>query len=657
MRKEINANDRSVSRLFDDDQSDTYFVPRYQRDFSWKVQHWQQLFDDIKENDPGYFLGLIILIEQSRDNDDFRRLHIVDGQQRIVALSLLYAAIYSKLGQHKGSLNDNQLAEKINLKWRLKPKKMQKNIANQIRLHPQDFSMDKKSDLNAYIAVLDDAISPRESPDGKDSLIIKAYQYFQDRLDKLPPVEGENTKAILELLDKVNRATLVKMDVGSYSDAYTLFESLNNRGLELTGVDIIKSKLFAKLEEKGGADSIEGYSRKWEQLLDCLGDDYNIQERFFRHYYNAFNKPKTTVGSEDDGKQHTNEIATRSNLVRLYEKLIEGCAEEFLHNIMSAGDLYSFIIGRVEHPKLVKPLSDLDHIQGTPSYLLLLYLFWHKEHLDLSDERDGHLYKIINNLVSFFVRRNLTDFPSTNKLARLFMGMVEEIEKNGLTGEDIVNRINNKLKSESSSDETFKNSLEGPVYLENADVVRFILCSLEEKESGREKWPLWRMERKHYIWTIEHIFPQGKDIPPSWIGMMGEGNEAKAKELQKSHVHLLGNLTITGYNSNLGNKSFIEKRDRKDSEGRSVGYRNGLHLNIDLLNGDEWTKARIEERTKRLVAETLDLFPLRNKIEDLANIKSKKYDPMDRFFLDPDSIVIIKKGDEKGKDGKPADVT
>lgn len=609
MKKEINANDRSVSRLFDDDQSDTYFVPRYQRDFSWKLQHWQQLFDDIKENDPGYFLGLIILIEQSHDNDDFRRLYIVDGQQRLVALSLLYAAIYLKLEEHKKILNDNQLAEMINLKWRLKPKNLQKNIADQIRLHPQDFSMGNESDLKAYIAVLNNAIGLKESLDGKESLIIRAYQYFQDRLDKLSPIQGDHTKAVLELLDKVNKATLVKMHVGSYSDAYTLFESLNNRGLELTGVDIIKSKLFAKLEEKAGADSIEGYSRKWEQLLDCLGDDYNIQERFFRHYYNAFNKPKMIVGSENTDRKHTNEIATRSNLVRLYEKLIEDCAEEFLHNIMHAGDLYSFIIGRVEHPNLANPLSDLDHIQGTPSYLLILYLFKHKDRLCLSDEKNGHLYKIINNLVRFFVRRNLTDVPSTNKLARLFMELVEEIEINGSTGEDIIKRVNDKLKSVSSSDKLFKNSLEGPIYLENADVVRFILCSLEEKESGKEKWPLWRMERKHYVWTIEHIFPQGKDISSRWIEMMADGNEATAKGMQKSYVHLLGNLTITGYNSKLGTMSFTDKRDRRDAKG-FVGYRNGLHLNAYLLECDKWNVERIQDRTKKLVEDTLTLFPL-----------------------------------------------
>jgi hypothetical protein len=608
--KRFTINESSVSQLFDNDKHVVYFVPRYQREFTWKKTEWQKLFDDINENALEYFLGSIILIDQSRSSDEARRMELVDGQQRIVTLSLLCAAIYSNLVlcKDKGSLNDDQSAEMINLKWRLILNKSLKNITDQIRLFPQDFSLERNSDLKAYKAVLADAGLIKASTklsDADESLIIKSYQYFKDRLNDLTKSESEGKNAIMTLLEKVNNAKLVEIDVASHSEAYTLFESLNNRGIDLSGVDIIKSKLLARLDELGRGN-IDHYSNKWEELLSCLGNDYTVQERFFRQYYNAFRKVVPGV---------KNPVATRSNLVQIYEEVIQD-AEDFLDKIMIAGDFYSFIICRSEnknYPKLKENLLDLQHIEGAPSYLLLLYLLANKDLLSLNED---HLREIVDQLVSFFVRRNLTDFPSTNKLARLFMGIVEE-KLVGLKGEDIVRKIYHELSLASSNDETFQKSLEGPVYSENADVVRFILCSLEEKASGNEKWDLWRMYNKHYVWTIEHIFPQGRNIPKSWVEMIAGGDEGKAKELQKMYVHHLGNLTITGYNSNLGTKSFKEKKDRKDPKGFKdsqgfAGYRNGLHLNEYIVNCEEWNVDKIEERTKKLVTETLKLFPLKD---------------------------------------------
>jgi hypothetical protein len=92
--------------------------------------------------------------------------------------------------------------------------------------------------------------------------------------------------------------------------------------------------------------------------------------------------------------------------------------------------------------------------------------------------------------------------------------------------------------------------------------------------------------------------------------MMAGGDEARAKEYRDQHVHKLGNLTITGYNSNLGNKSFAEKRDRKDGNGKPVGYKNGLHLNAELRQKESWTVQDIEARTKILAAEALKIFSI-----------------------------------------------
>ena len=115
------------------------------------------------------------------------------------------------------------------------------------------------------------------------------------------------------------------------------------------------------------------------------------------------------------------------------------------------------------------------------------------------------------------------------------------------------------------------------IYDENAGVTRFVLCALAEQSMTKESWvDLWKYEGKLFVWTIEHIFPQGDNIPAPWVTMIAGGDEKKAKAIQETHVHKLGNLTISGFNSALGNKSFQEKRDRTDSKGREVGYKNGL---------------------------------------------------------------------------------
>lgn len=189
------------------------------------------------------------------------------------------------------------------------------------------------------------------------------------------------------------------------------------------------------------------------------------------------------------------------------------------------------------------------------------------------------------------------------------MQIVEKID--GLLGDDILTVIRKELRVVSSPDEDFRRRLKGPIYSENVGVVRFVLCALEENRRTREEQvDLWKVEGKQYIWTVEHILPQGENIPQPWVDMIAGGDSKVAASLQSQHVHRLGNLTLSGFNSSLGNLSFGEKRDRKDRKGNYVGYRNKLHLNEDLSNWSEWNVEEIDRRTTRLVEETLNLFSL-----------------------------------------------
>jgi len=589
------VNNYRVSQLFDVEVGVVYSIPRYQREYTWGKTHWESLFDDLLENEPGYFLGSIICINQSTDTLSVQKLELVDGQQRLTTLSLLFAAIYHALKSPELDLEDEQRIELLNLKRKL----VLRTGNDEIRLIPQ-IQNNNNADYRAVLAeigIIGECVVP---PHAGNRKIFHSYRYFQGRIDQMCNGRSDRLKTIMDFLDKVSQACLVKIEVESHADAYTLFESLNNRGMPLTVIDLIKNKLMARLEtiEPGRIDT---HFMSWNRLLDYLGDDYAIQERFFRQYYNAFRDELKSV--------YQVPVATRSNLIQIYERLINHDAKDCLHKILAAGRFYSLILSRNQDDALnglEKSLRDLERIQGAPSYLLMLYLLERKEKLELTN---AHLKSIVELLVRFFVRRNLTDVPPTRDLTRLFMTLIEKIS--GLRSDAIPQSIKQHLVAVSARDDEFQRKLEGSIYEENSGVTRFILCALAEQSMTKESLlDLWRVENKQFVWTIEHIFPQAENIPQPWIDMIAGGNEKKAKELQQTHVHKLGNLTISGFNSALGSKSFEEKRDRVDREGRPVGYKNGLKLNEELATATGWSVEQIDARTDMLVREVMQLFKL-----------------------------------------------
>ncbi|MEX5449892.1 DUF262 domain-containing protein [Stutzerimonas stutzeri] len=583
-----------VSTLLDIESGVVYAIPRYQREYTWSRAQWDALFDDLLENEPNYFLGSIICINQSQDALSVQSLELVDGQQRMTTLSLLLAAIYQSF-RVLPNLGMEQQIELYNLKHKL----VLKRKSDQPRLIPQ-VQNNNQQDYFAVLGkagILDDVEQVQHAGNRR---VLKAYRHFLWRIEQYLQELSEPVTGLQALLDKVNTATLVKIEVAGHSDAYTLFESLNNRGVPLTAIDLIKNKLLAVLEAKDSG-SIDKHYNRWKKVIDALGDDYAVQERFFRQYYNAFKSDLKDIVSVP--------VATKSNLMQVYEKLIAHDAESFLQAMIRLSAHYAQIVGYravPEQPKLSGLLLSLDRIQGAAAYLLLMVLFERKDTLELEQE---HLEQVVHFLIAFFVRRNTTDLPPTRDLTRIFMDVAETVL--ALKGQAVVSHIQQRLTGESASDEQFEKSLKGPIYEDNKAVCRFVLCALEESRMTVEtRVDLWALKGKQYVWTIEHIFPQGENIPDTWVQMIANGDAALAEQHRQTYAHCLGNLTISGYNSALGNKSFAEKQSRLDSQGRKVGYNNGLHLNQALVNETSWTVDKLKARTDLLVQEVLQKYPL-----------------------------------------------
>lgn len=602
----INVNKYPVSQVFDPDSKVVFEIPKYQREYTWGTREWESLYDDLIENDDGYFLGSIICINCATDSINAPKFEVVDGQQRLTTLSIFLSALYTTLNNNKELLDEEQQTDILQLKRKIVLKKTQSDT----RVVPQiqNSNRDDYLGLLAQIGIIPNRQMPNHAGLRR---IIKAYKYLLKRINNTLEETNDKVTAMFRILEKVNTSILVIIEVSNHADAYTLFESLNNRGVPLTSVDLIKNLLLARLDSKG-EENIDYYFTRWTEILNNLGEEYSEQERFFRQNYNAFRKSLNLPFIKDDRQYPLGTIATRSTLLDIYEKLITkdpiGVLDELSENAaIYAGIVLNKTDGLTQAQR--DSYQDLQRVQGAPSYLFLMYLVKNTVSLGI-DSND--IVKICRLLVNFFIRRNLTDTPPTRDLNRIFMSYIEEIELNKYTGAKIYNNLRSALINISSSDKIFEEKLRGPVYDDNSSATRFILCMMAKRSMTLEnEKDLWRKTNSNqYVWSIEHIFPQGSNIPDVWVDMIADGDYEQAKEYQTLYVHTLGNLTITGYNSTLSNKAFFEKKNRKDTNGNYIGYRNGLNLNDDVCDKDKWTVNIIKARTDRMVKEIMSMFAL-----------------------------------------------
>lgn len=599
-----------VSQIFSNEKTIIYKIPKYQREYAWGQKEWGLLFNDIIENDYGYFLGSIICVDKSVSAMGDVELEVIDGQQRITSLSLLLISIYEKLNVFKDKLDEDQITDLNNIKRELVIRSNSENIA---RLTPQI----QNDNRNDYFSLLCEkgllADKERKNYAGLRR-IYKAYAYFSNAVDKYieelnPQNDNDKINALFELVRRFNSAVLVSIEVETNKDAYMLFESLNNRGVPLSAIDLIKNLLISISDRDGKAE--ECYTI-WKKIISYLSDDYGVQERFFRQFYNAYrdelNKPYKTEGKT---KYALGYLATRTTLLDIYEKLLKDDYMSFLNRLEAEAKNYAILINNTTEDNynetLAESLLDLDRIQGAPSYILLLYLLSNKSILNINDDI---IKDIIEYLTKFFVRRNITDYPNTRNLTKIFMDIVALID--GKSGREIYDVTVNYLKENSSSDEEFEKKLNGPVYLDNPDATRFLLCYYENKFKTNEIYTdLWERDNSNkYVWTIEHIFPEGENIPQDWVDMIANGDRDLANEYLVKYTHTLGNLTITGYNQTLSNLSYEKKNNRTNKDGNYVGYKNGLKLNEDVVDLPAWTKDNIETRTEKLVTFFKDEFKL-----------------------------------------------
>jgi len=630
----MKAIDHPFAKIISGEQGarEHYHVPKYQRAYTWGRGQWEQLYQDIDENDPGYFMGSLICVKNNDPQVGEEQIYdLIDGQQRMTTLSLFMMALYKQLKDVNDDVefededDKKDFCDAINsIQNKLIKKKkdhrdyevggfVDKGRMVFCRVQPSS----QGSNLDDFIYILSEIglINQRPKPSYCGvRLMYKAFAYFQSIIPK-------DKDELLAIVSKINELVFVFISADSQSSAFTLFESLNNRGVPLSPIDIIKNTMLAQMERQHGSNIDESYE-KWQRILRFIPES-DDQERFLRHFYNAFKvDPKIRV----EGVTR----ATRSKVINVFEELIKKRdAKEIFDKLNRASDIYGNLLypGDEYCPEICSKLEDLDLIGAAPAYQVLLYLFSLDENCF---EECDFLSKAIDLICKYYVRRNITDIPSTRHLDSAHIEVIEACDQKlrsdaKLTYSFFQEKFLNG-KGKPASLETFQNELTGSIYNSNSWMTRYLLVKLDASYHSREYKPdFWgRDEKGRLVWTIEHVFPQGENIPEAWVKMIADGDRELANKSRESHVHRLGNLTLSGYNSNLSAASFdIKQKLHRDrtflGHTINIGYMNGLALNnlefildeekkMSLANAPVWKLEMIESRTTIMSEKLVELF-------------------------------------------------
>lgn len=616
-----------------------YHIPRFQREYVWGKSNWGKLLEDIYENEVGHYMGSIICVHETEEYVHGQELiyEVVDGQQRLTTLSILIAAIYSKFTNEVISSNsylkeeDDFIIKRNSIRQRL-IKKVDGSIKSLpwgnfknngqsycLRVQPstQENNLDDYKYILNEIGILTGIESPKNCGNRR---LYRAFKYF---LKNIP----DDYEGLTSLLERIYRLSFIHIYETSQSKAFLLFETLNFRGVPLSAIDIIKNKMLAVLESKHN-QSIEDTYDEWQKLLDNLPEDKD-QDRFLRQFYNAF-KFKPEIKIEKVPK------ATASTIIAIYESLIKKNAKGIFEELQNKAKIYNNLVEPEKYPvsAINDSLVNLERIGAASSYTFLLYLFSLQES---SFEDKLVKDKVVDLLCKYYFRRNITDYPNTRDLDAINIDLIENCQKelsdgNKLSYDFIANLIL-MGRGKPSTLESLEKNLADNIFYNNEGMARYALAKLDETSHSREYSPnLWaRNEKGLFVWTIEHVFPQGKKIPAYWVEMIGNGDRQLAQKVYDEMVHSFGNLTLSGYNSKLSNQSFDKKQGKHEANilGTKIyiGYKNGLALNniaftvddkqVSLATADRWTEKHIKVRNKTMVNNLLKLFKF--ETEDLID--------------------------------------
>ena len=566
----MKASERKITKLFS--ESDTVFsIPVYQRDYNWQEKQCQRLFKDIlqtgkNEKVSSYFLGSIVYIHDGIYGVGEKEFHVIDGQQRMTTLTLLFLAIYFKL---KGTILAKD-ADKIynqyvvnpysekEIKLKLLPPEENLYILNKI-------SHNKFNELEAF----------------QDRNMLKNYLFFEKELENLSFDDMKHLSNGIEKLIYID----IALEKGK-DDPQKIFESLNSTGLDLSQGDLIRNYILMDLE-RGEQNRI--YKEIWIPIENnCkVSDGSEITS-----YVSDFIRDYLTLKTE--------KISSKPKVFETFKAYYEKENDEKLEDMKKYSEAYSYII----KPSLEKDRDiqrELDYLKSLDKTVINTFLIGIlKDYKDNILEKD-ELVNILILLQSYLWRRYITEKP-TNALNKIFQGMYGKISRSGNYYENLVDVL---MAEDFPTDEELESALKLKNVYKDKEKLNYVFKKLENYNHNE----LIDFENEKI--TIEHIFPQ----KPNKVWK--ENYSDNELEQMISFKDTISNLTLTGSNSNLSNKAFHEKRDDEVH-----GYRNSkLYMNKYLGRLEEWNLLSMEARFESLYD---DIIKIWKRPEDKATNDMEK---------------------------------
>lgn len=541
-----------------------YRVPLYQRDYSWSQEQWEDLWNDVLEMrsqpDDRHYMGAIVVQALSD-----RELIIIDGQQRMASLSLLALAVIDKLLKlaESGVELESNTERAKELRNRLIGEKDPASLIEQSRLL---LNASNNAFYQDYLVQLRRPLNPRGLLKS-NRLLWDCFCYFRRQLDSIPEFNANGRTLAQMLSETVARQLLfILITVDDELNAYTVFETLNARGLELTTTDLLKNYLFSRVQVQA---DLEALQRRWGALVATV-----TAERFpeFLRYHLLCEQSR--IRSQRLFKLVRAKVKSSQDVFVLLGAL-EARAELFA---ALSDPNHGYWVDLHDARPFVRELNLFRVRQMTP----VLFSTWEK----FEPAEFVRVLKLVS-LISF--RYTVVSGLNTNELEPVY----HQAAKAVLVGEArTVRDVFERLKPIYVDDTKFQSDftvLTVDTGGQSRKLAKYILARLEADASGRSCDPDTDPA------SIEHILPENP---------LDEWEPSFPQEKWESTIYRLGNLTLLepAANREVGNKSFAEKREAYQTSFYA------LTRQIPQLAPEQWTLEILEERQRRLATRAIHLW-------------------------------------------------
>ena len=542
--------------------SPQFAIPIYQRTYSWTEPECRQLWDDILragENDQvnAHFIGSIVYIEEGLYQISTQSpMLVIDGQQRLTTVSLIIEVLARKLGDNAEPV-DGFSARKLRNYYLLNPEEMGE------RRYKLILTQTDKQTLLAFL-------EHRTLPEDLSLRLKENFEFFERQVAML----GDDLEPLCKGLAKL---MLVDISLSRDQDnPQLIFESMNSTGRELSQADLIRNYILMGLEQDHQTQLYENY---WRPMELAFGQEaYGLHfDGFMRHYL--------TVKTDEIPK--VREVYEAFKAYAHCPEVASGGIDALVADVHTFAEYYCAIaLGKEADQALTMVFADLRELKVDVAYPLLLQLYQDYMADCLTSEE---LAQAVRWIESYVFRRAVCGIP-TNSMNKTFANFGKALEKNHYLESLQAHFLLLPSYRRFPGDEEFRREFK------QRDLYNFNRCSywLRRLENyGRKE----RVPVDEY--TIEHIMPQNEDLSAKWREALG----TEWQRVYETWLHTLGNLTLTGYNSEYSDRPFPQKRDM------TGGFRESpLRLNEGLGQLEGWNETEIQKRANRLAQKATEVW-------------------------------------------------